>query len=81
MDSDDGIASAVLDAERWRDVPTDCAFMLDCAIDKETWSSRKRPYRYRRPDAVRDEVLARLLALNAERAEAERLSGAARRRH
>ena len=33
---------------------------------------RKKPYRYRWPDAVRDEVLARLLALNAERAEAER---------
>ena len=67
MDSDDGIASAVLDADRWRDVPTDCAFVLDYAIDEETWSNKK-PYRYRRPDAVRDELLARLLALNAERA-------------
>ena len=27
---------------------------------------RKLPWRYRRPDSVRDDVLARLLALNAE---------------
>ena len=67
MDSDDGIASAVLDAERWRDVPADCAFVLDYAIDEETWSNKKS-YRYRRPDAVCDEVLARLLEFNAERA-------------
>jgi type I restriction-modification system DNA methylase subunit len=32
---------------------------------------RKLPWRYRWPDAVRDEVLARLLALNAERYEEE----------
>jgi hypothetical protein len=34
-------------------------------------SSRRLPWRYRWPDAVRDEVLARLLALNAERYEEE----------
>ena len=71
MDSDDGIAFAVLDAECWRDVPTDCAFVLDYAIDRETWGNKKKPYRYRPPDEVRDEVLARLLALNAERAAEE----------
>ena len=71
---------AVLDAYGWRDVPTDCDFLLDYAIDEEEQGRRKKPYRYRWPDEVRDEVLARLLALNAERAEAERLSGAARRR-
>ncbi len=32
---------------------------------------RKLPWRYRCPDAVRDDVLARLLALNAERYEEE----------
>lgn len=36
--------------------------------------ARKRPWRYRWPDDIRDEVLARLLALNAERAEQERLA-------
>jgi hypothetical protein len=36
---------------------------------------RKKPWRYRWPDDFRDEVLARLLALNKERAEQERLAG------
>ena len=66
---------AVLDAYGWRDIPTDCEFLLDYPIDEEEWSRRKKPWRYRWPDATRDEVLARLLALNAERAEAERASG------
>jgi hypothetical protein len=35
----------------------------------------KLPWRYRWPDEVRDDVLARLLALNANRAELERLTG------
>jgi hypothetical protein len=35
----------------------------------------KLPWRYRWPDEVRDDVLARLLALNAKRAELERLTG------
>jgi hypothetical protein len=35
----------------------------------------KLPWRYRWPDEVRDDVLARLLALNAHRAELERLTG------
>jgi hypothetical protein len=38
---------------------------------------RKKPWRYRWPDDFRDEVLARLLELNRQRAEEERLSGAA----
>ena len=36
---------------------------------------RKMPWRYRWPDAVRDDVLARLLALNAERYEEEVAQG------
>ena len=40
-------------------------------------SRRKKPYRYRWPEEVHDEVLARLLELNAERAEEEAQSGAA----
>jgi hypothetical protein len=35
----------------------------------------KLPWRYRWPDEVRDDVLARLLALEAQRAELERLTG------
>ena len=62
---------AVLDAYGWTDIPTDCEFLLDYEINEEEWGSRKKPYRYRWPDDVRDEVLARLLELNAERAAAE----------
>ena len=38
---------------------------------------RKKPWRYRWPDDFRDEVLARLLELNKQRAEQERLTGLA----
>ena len=62
---------AVLDAYGWRDIPIDCEFLLDFEIDEEEWGTRKKPYRYRWPDAIRDEVLARLLELNAERAAEE----------
>ena len=44
--------------------------------DEEGGSShRKKSWRYRWPDAFRDEDLARLLELNKERAEQERLAG------
>ena len=66
---------AVLDAYGWTDIPTDCDFLLDYEIDEATWGRKKKPYRYRWPDSVRDEVLARLLALNAERAAEEARSG------
>ena len=68
---------AVLDAYGWPDVPTDCEFLLDYPIDEEEWGDRKKPYRYRWPDPVRDEVLARLLELNAERAAEETRAGMA----
>lgn len=73
---------AVLGAYGWTDIPTDCEFLLDYEDDEEEESTgkgrqRKKPWRYRWPDAVRDEVLARLLKLNAERAEQERLAGEA----
>jgi hypothetical protein len=68
---------AALDAYSWTDVSTDCKFLLDYEIDEDEWSDKKKPYRYRWPDEVRDEVLARLLELNAERAKEEARSGAA----
>ena len=67
---------AVLDAYGWSDIHTDCEFLLDYEIDEVTWGRKKKPYRYRWPDPIRDEVLARLLALNAERAAEEARSGA-----
>ena len=68
---------AVLDAYGWTDIPLDCEFLLDYDVDEEEWGKKKKPYRYRWPDEVRDEVLARLLELNAVRAKEEARSGAA----
>ena len=62
---------AVLNAYGWPDIPTHCEFLLDYEIDEEAWGTKKKPYRYRWPNEVRDEVLARLLELNAQRAAAE----------
>ncbi len=62
---------AVLNAYGWQDIPTHCEFLLDYEIDEEAWGAKKKPYRYRWPNEVRDEVLARLLELNAQRAAAE----------
>lgn len=59
---------AVLAAYGWGDIPTSCEFLVDYEGAKA---------RYRWPDNVRDEVLARLIELNAERAAAERHSGTA----
>ena len=71
---------AVLDAYGWTDIPTDCEFLLDYEIDEETWGNKKKPYRDRWPDDVRDEVLARLLELNAERAAEETRASHGQRR-
>ena len=63
---------AVLNAFGWNDIPTDCEFLLDYEIDEENWNPRKKkPYRYRWPDEIHDEVLARLLELNEHRAQEE----------
>jgi len=66
---------AVLEAYGWTDIPTGCEFLLDYEIDEEEWGNKKKPYRFRWPDDVRDEVLARLLELNAQRAKEEARSG------
>ena len=49
--------------------------MKRVASIKEKKSKKKKPWCLRWPDDFRDEVLARLLALNAERAEQEKLAG------
>ena len=72
---------AVLDAYGWTDIPTACEFRLDYEEDEDEPEptgrrrQKKKPWRYRWPDLVRDEVLARLLKLNAERAQEEKLAG------
>ena len=68
---------AVLDAYGWTDLPLDCEFLLDYDVDEEEWGKKKKPYRYRWPDDVRDEVLVRLIELNAVRAKEEARAGAA----
>jgi hypothetical protein len=73
---------AVLDAYDWSDIPTDCEFLLDYEDEEDDEATskgrqRKKPWRYRWSNTVREEVLARLLKLNAERAEQERLAGEA----
>ena len=78
---------AVLKAYEWEDlIPLcKCEFLLDYDDEDEDDDNtrarkRKKPYRYRWLDEVRDEVLARLLKLNAERAEQERVLGVTRNR-
>lgn len=74
---------AVLEAYGWHDLAqnVNCEFLLDYEDDEEdeeqrsTGRGRKKPWRYRWPDDFRDEVLARLLELNKQRAEQERLLG------
>jgi hypothetical protein len=69
---------AVLDAYGWTDIQPSCEFLLayEEDEDEDAPSKKKKPWRYRWPDDIHDEVLARLLALNATRAEEERLAGA-----
>ncbi len=72
---------AVLEAYGWSELipQCQCEFLLDYEDEEdgaeETGRRRKKPWRFRWPDEVRDEVLARLLKLNAERAEQEALAG------
>jgi hypothetical protein len=68
---------ALLDEYGWTDIRAECEFLLDYDIEEEEWGNKKRPYRFRWPDEVRDEVLARLLELNAARARKELIHGAA----
>jgi hypothetical protein len=58
---------AVLAAYGWNDIKTDCDFFADYTEEDEAGNEVEKSIRYRWPDEVRDEVLARLLALNAVR--------------
>ena len=74
---------AVLDAYGWTELKPTCEFLLDYEEDEDDDNEsgggrrRKKPWRYHWPDEFRDEVLARLLELNRQRAEMECLSGVA----
>lgn len=72
---------AVLEAYGWTDLKPTCEFLLDYEEEDEEENGpatkRKKPWRYRWPDEFRDEVLARLLELNKQRAEEEAVAGVA----
>ncbi|MCX4239098.1 Eco57I restriction-modification methylase domain-containing protein, partial [Paraliomyxa miuraensis] len=72
----DAMDRTVLDAYGWTDIQPRCEFLLDYEEedDDETSSRRRKPWRYRWPDEIQEEVLARLLDLNQKRAEEERLA-------
>ena len=63
---------AVLDSYGWNDIHPECEFVLEFADEEEdeeeTGHAKKRKYRYRWSDSIREEVLARLLDLNRQRA-------------
>ena len=67
---------AVFGAYDWKYIPADCEFLFDYEIDEEDWGDKTKLWRYRWPEEVHDEVLARLLELNAERASEAIRSGA-----
>ena len=73
---------AVLRAYGWDDLAekATCDFLLDYEEEEDDdptakKSKKKKPWRYRWPDEFRDEVLARLLELNEQRAMEEKLAG------
>ncbi|MBS1805501.1 MAG: N-6 DNA methylase [Acidobacteria bacterium] len=66
---------AVLNAYGWDDILPVCEFFPefdDEEDEDENGRPKRKNYRYRWPDAIHDEVLARLLELNRQRAEEER---------
>ena len=69
----------MLNVYGWATLKPTCEFLLDYEEEDEhengTASKKKKPWRYRWPDEFRDEVLARLLELNKQRAEEQGLSG------
>ena len=69
---------AVLAAYGWNDIPTACDFFPLHPDDKEdpnpSARPKRKPHRYRWPDPIHDEVLARLLDLNTHRAGEEQLA-------
>jgi hypothetical protein len=77
----DAMDRAVLNAYGWANIRPACEFLLDFENDDTASdgaaSRRRKPYRYRWPNEIRDEVLGRLLALNAERAREQDLHGSA----
>jgi hypothetical protein len=71
-----------LNAYGWTDIPTDCEFILDYEEEEEesegiSKRQKKKPWRYKWPEEIHVEVLARLLELNLKRYQEEILGGKA----
>lgn len=67
----DAMDRAVLDAYGWTEIQPTCEFIAEFAeeeAEEAGGKKKKRAMRYRWPDEVRDEVLAKLVELNAVRA-------------
>jgi hypothetical protein len=67
----DRMDRAVLDSFAWNDIQPNCQFFAEFDDEDDEDQDdrpRKKKYRYRWPDEIRDDVLARLLALNRKRA-------------
>ena len=62
--------AAVLEAYGWADLQLSYVFEPDYEVEE----GKQIPWRYRWPDDLRDEVLARLLKLNKERHQQEKRS-------
>jgi hypothetical protein len=75
----DAMDRVVLDAYEWTDIQPACEFIPefdDEENEDENGNSRIKKYRYRWPDEIHDDVLARLLELNRQRALDEGQPGA-----
>jgi hypothetical protein len=68
----DAMDQAVLRKYGWADIRPECEFVPefeeDEGDDDNYGRTKNKKYRYRWPDEIRDEVLARLLELNRQRA-------------
>ncbi|MDB9444833.1 Eco57I restriction-modification methylase domain-containing protein [Anabaena sp. CS-542/02] len=65
---------AVIAAYGWFDLKPQYEFILDYEEEEDS-NKRKKPWRYRYPDDLRDEILARLIRLNGDQYELEILGG------
>ena len=72
----DAMDRAVIAIYGWHDIQLRCGFIPDYEEEHDDQAAqairKRRAYRYRWPDEIRDEVLGRLLQLNAARASEER---------
>ena len=62
----------VLKTYGWNDLATDHDFFLDFEEEHEEKDKRKKPYRYRLSNELKDKIIGRLLDLNGKKADREK---------